>query len=235
MAELVVALDFPDSTSALNMVERLEDTARWFKVGLELYTACGPEIVQALKQRGCKVFLDLKLMDIPNTVRGAVRSACRLKVDMLTLHLLGGREMIAAARQARDELSPSGTGALLFGVTVLTSMTAEDLPWPCALDTPELVLHLARHGSAWGLDGVVCSGQEVSALKGSAPSLLCLTPGIRLSGPSEDQKRTMSPQDAVAAGSDFLVVGRPITAAKDPRAQAELFQAAIEGRSRNGP
>jgi orotidine-5'-phosphate decarboxylase len=231
MAELIVALDFPDRVSALKMVDRLEGVTSWFKVGLELYTACGPEIVKDLKQREYKVFLDLKLMDIPNTVYGTVRAAGTLDVDMLTLHLFGGREMILAALQARDEIvPPGGGGPLLFGVTLLTSLTAEHLPWPCELATGELILHLARQGADWGLDGVVCSGQEVRAIKRSTTRpLLCLTPGIRLPGPSGDQKRTVTPDAAVAAGSNYLVVGRPIIAAQNPREQAMVFLKAVAG------
>jgi orotidine-5'-phosphate decarboxylase len=229
MAELIVALDYPDRTSALQMAERLEGVVPWVKVGLELYTACGPEILHALKRRGFKVFLDLKLMDIPKTVHGAVRAACALEAEMLTLHLFGGREMVEAALQARDM---AGDGPLLFGVTLLTSLTAEHLPWPCELATGELILHLARAGSEWGVDGVVCSGQEVRAIKRSAGRpLLCLTPGIRGSGPTGDQRRTMTPEAALAEGSDFLVVGRPITAAPDPEKQARALQELVAGRN----
>jgi orotidine-5'-phosphate decarboxylase len=233
MAQLIVALDFSDRISALKMVDRLEGVTRWFKVGLELYTACGPDIVRTLKHRGFKVFLDLKFMDIPNTVHGAVRAARALDVDMLTLHLLGGREMIAAALQARDEnISSEESGPLLFGVTLLTSLTAAHLPWPSELATGELILHLAHQGADWGLDGVVCSGQEVRSIKRSTTRpLLCLTPGIRHAGPSDDQKRSVTPEAALAAGSDFLVVGRPIIAAQDPREQAMTFLKAVDGFS----
>jgi orotidine-5'-phosphate decarboxylase len=231
MAELIVALDYPDRASALRMAERLQGVVCWVKVGLELYTACGPDIVLALKERGFKVFLDLKLMDIPNTVRGAVRAACDHQVDMLTLHLFGGREMVEAALQARtDSTFPGEGGPLLFGVTLLTSLTAENLPWDCELATGELILLLARQGADWGLDGVVCSGLEVRAIKESVSRpLLCLTPGIRAAGPTDDQRRTVTPEAALAAGSDYLVVGRPITAAIDPEKQANVFRSIIEG------
>jgi orotidine-5'-phosphate decarboxylase len=230
MPELVVALDYPDARSALGMAQLIAGEVRWVKVGLELYTACGPEIVRPLSQMGLKVFLDLKLMDIPNTVHGAVRAACALEVDMLTLHILGGREMVDAAVRARDDHHDKGGGRpLLFGVTLLTSLAAGDLPWPSELATGEVIAHLASRGAAWGLDGVVCSGAEVSRIKSSTPRpILCLTPGIRRSGPQGDQRRTATPEEAVAAGSDFLVVGRPITGSADPLEQTRAFQAAIQ-------
>ncbi len=220
MAELVVALDFPDSGQALGLARTLAGSAAWVKVGLELFTAEGPALVAALKDLGFKVFLDLKFLDIPNTVRGAVRSAARLGADMVNIHVLGGERMAEAARQGRDEGAAPGTaGPLLLGVTVLTSMDDEDLPLPFPGGARAFALELARRGRAYYLDGVVCSGQEAAQVKAACGSgFLCLTPGIRPAGGEDDQRRTVTPAQAVAAGADFLVVGRPVTRAADPRA-----------------
>lgn len=222
MAELVVALDFPDSGQALGLARTLAGTAPWAKVGLELFTAEGPALVAGLKDLGFKVFLDLKFLDIPNTVRGAVRSAARLGADMVNIHILGGARMAEAARAGRDEGALPGTkGPLLLGVTVLTSMDDADLPLPFPGGAPALALELARRGRAYYLDGVVCSGQEAAAVKAACGrDFLCLTPGIRPAGGDDDQRRTVTPAEAVAAGADYLVVGRPVTRAADPRAAA---------------
>ncbi|MFV0423453.1 orotidine-5'-phosphate decarboxylase [Oleidesulfovibrio sp.] len=224
MAELVVALDYPESESALAMAEKLKGTVRWVKVGLELYTATGPSILQRLKDMGFMVFLDLKFFDIPNTVRGAVRSSVRAGADMVNIHLLGGGRMAQAAVQGLREgyegpASPHTP--VLLGVTVLTSMSQEDLPPSMNVELPELVTMLAASGSEWGLNGVVCSGYEVESIKARCgKSYICLTPGIRPAAADDDQRRTMTPQEAVRAGADYLVVGRPVTGAEDPAAAA---------------
>lgn len=225
MAELVVALDFPDSTTALEMAARMKGAVRWVKVGLELYTATGPEIVTALTEMGFKVFLDLKFMDIPNTVRGAVRSGVVAGADMVNVHICGGRRMLEAARAGLEEgAEKTGRTPLLFGVTVLTSMTEEDLSLPEGQTVADLALSYAKLGRDCGLDGVVCSGHEVKAIKAACGNdFMCLTPGIRMAETGDDQRRVMTPAMAVSAGSDFLVAGRPITRADSPADAASVF------------
>ena len=232
MADLVIALDYPDARSALAMADSLrdanEDSSLWMKVGLELFTAEGRALVTQLKDRGFKVFLDLKFFDIPNTVQGAVRSGVRLGVDMLNIHLMGGERMARAAMEGLHEgAADAGTSPLLLGVTVLTSMSQEDLPAGFTTPLSETVHSLAVAGSRWGVHGVVCSGHEVAAIKNSCGTgYLCLTPGIRPAASGDDQRRTMTPAQAVLAGSDFLVVGRPVTGAHDPaRAAHEILTA----------
>ncbi|MBU1001439.1 MAG: orotidine-5'-phosphate decarboxylase [Proteobacteria bacterium] len=224
MAELVVALDFPDRAQALDMARALAGTVSWVKVGLELYTAEGPSILAELKALGFKVFVDLKFLDIPNTVRGAVRSAVLAGADMVNIHITGGTRMMAAARQGLDEAAIPGEQPLLLGVTVLTSMDERDLPLAPGQTVADLVLSLARAGHDTGLDGVVCSGHEAAAIKEYCGNdFLCLTPGIRLTAGADDQRRVMTPAEAIAAGADFLVAGRPVTRAGDPKSAALSF------------
>jgi orotidine-5'-phosphate decarboxylase len=222
MAELVVALDYPEAAPALDMARRLVGTAPWVKVGLELFTAEGPGLVADLKALGFRVFLDLKFLDIPNTVRGAVRSAARLGADMVNIHVLGGARMAEAALEGRDAgTAPGAEPPLLLGVTVLTSMADADLPVDYPGGAGALALELARRARGYYLDGVVCSGLEAARIKEACGAgFRCLTPGIRPTGGSDDQRRTVIPAQAVAAGADYLVVGRPVTQAPDPRSAA---------------
>lgn len=220
--QLVVALDFQTQAEALDMANRLQGVVPWLKVGLELFVAEGPGIVRELKALGFQVFVDLKFLDIPNTVRGAVRSCVKSGADMLNIHACGGTDMARVAVAARDEAATEmglATRPLLFAVTVLTSMMDPSLPVLNGREPAAVVLELAQASRAAGLDGVVCSGQEASAIKAACgPEFLCLTPGIRIpdpNAPADDQRRVMTPEAAVAAGSDFLVVGRPITRAAD--------------------
>lgn len=223
MAELVIALDYPTAPEALGMAKRLRGVVPWVKVGLELYTASGPEIISDLKEMGFKVFLDMKFFDIPNTVKGAVRSGVRHGVDMLNIHLMGGERMACAAIEGLHE----GTGntkntPILLGVTVLTSMAQKDLPNGLNSPLAEVAQGLARSAFDWGLHGVVCSGHEVKDIKSQCNNkFLCLTPGIRPVAIGDDQRRTMTPAQAVAAGSDYLVVGRPVTGAESPADAAQ--------------
>lgn len=229
-AKLVVALDFQTAAEALALARNLAPLAApgqpelWMKVGLELFVAQGPEVVRELKRLGFKVFLDLKFLDIPNTVRGAVRSAVKCGADMLNIHAAGGMDMARAAVAARDEAylecggeAALGAKPLLFAVTVLTSMQDPDTPILQGRPAGEVALELARATREAGLDGVVCSGHEAARIKQACgPDFLCLTPGIRVpapDAPADDQRRVMTPEAAVAAGSDYLVVGRPITRA----------------------
>jgi orotidine-5'-phosphate decarboxylase len=232
VAELVVALDFQTAAEALDMAARLHGRATWMKVGLELFVAEGPGLVRDLKGFGFKVFLDLKFLDIPNTVRGAVRSAVKCGADMLNIHAAGGVDMARVAREARDEAAAEcglAAGPLLLAVTVLTSMQDADSPILNGRQPLDVVLDLARQTRAAGLDGVVCSALEASAVKvACGQDFVCLTPGIRIpdpAAPADDQRRVMTPEAAVAAGSDFLVLGRPITRAKDPaEAASEILR-----------
>lgn len=219
MADLVVALDYKDADSALSMARSLKDTGAWMKVGLELFTAEGPRVVSGLKDMDCKVFLDLKFFDIPNTVKGAVRSAVRLGADMVNIHALGGERMARAAMEGCAEGAGDGREPLVLAVTMLTSMAAGDLPVEGAPEPSEMALDLAVKAEQYGLSGVVCSGLEVERIKAACgPGFVCLTPGIRpADSAADDQRRVVTPARAVQSGSDFLVVGRPITTAASPR------------------
>ncbi|MGE4423383.1 MAG: orotidine-5'-phosphate decarboxylase [Pseudodesulfovibrio sp.] len=234
MADLVVALDFRDADTALSMARTLRGTAPWMKVGLELFTAEGPKVVTGLKELGFKVFLDLKFFDIPNTVQGAVRSAVRLGADMVNIHALGGERMARAAMEGCAEgAAPGQPAPLVLAVTMLTSMAAGDLPVANAPGPSEMALDLAVKAKQYGLNGVVCSGLEVERIKASCGSgFACLTPGIRpASAEAGDQRRVVTPAEAVRSGSDFLVVGRPVTRAERPE---EAARAIIEEMDRAG-
>jgi len=218
---LIVALDYSSAKAALDLVERLSGQCRWFKVGLELYVAAGPAIVETLAGRGHSVFLDLKLHDIPNTVAGAVRSAAGLGAKLLTVHAGGGPMMLAAAREAAGGCAAAPR---LLAVTVLTSMDAAQLAATGVAQAPqEQVELLARMGMAAGIDGFVCSAQEVGLLREiTGPAGTLVTPGIRPAGAEiGDQQRVATPAAALKAGASYLVVGRPITQAADPAAAAE--------------
>lgn len=216
MATTIVALDLPTADAALALVDRLGDAVDWYKVGAPLFTRSGPAIVEALHSRGKKVFLDLKYHDIPNTVAQAVEAAAELGVAMLTLHTAGGGAMLRAAREA------VGTdGPRLLGVTLLTSFTAGDIEqvWDKELRSMrEEVARLAAIAAENELDGVVASALEAEALKRRhGAEFLVVTPGIRpLGAVAGDQVRTATPAEAVRAGADFLVIGRPVLRSPDP-------------------
>ena len=219
---LIVALDFPDAAAALACVDQLAGSISWFKVGLELYLASGESVVGELKRRGHSVFLDLKLHDIPNTAAAAVRSLARLEPDLLTVHAAGGRAMLnAAAEGVRGLPHPPR----LLAVTVLTSVDAASLAETGVPAAPvEQVLRLARLAAECGIDGMVCSPAEAAALHSALPKALLVTAGIRPAGSDAgDQKRIATPQFALAAGASMLVIGRPITAAADPKAAAQAI------------
>lgn len=243
MAELVVALDYPTMDAALATARALRgvpDTdaaggARlWMKVGLELFTASGPDVVARLKDMGFPVFLDLKFHDIPNTVRGAVRSAVATGADMCNIHLSGGERMCRAAVEGlaegaatRGHGAAPGLAPILLGVTVLTSVAPGELPG--GADPSVEAARLAVCGREWGLNGVVCSGYEAGKIKERCgQDFICLTPGIRPASVSggaaggDDQRRVMTPAEAVRAGSDYLVVGRPVTGASGPNGPADV-------------
>jgi orotidine-5'-phosphate decarboxylase len=214
--KIIVALDFSDAASALALVDRLDPALCRLKVGKELFTVAGPDLVRALVARGYEVFLDLKFHDIPNTVAAACRAAAGLGVWMMNVHASGGRRMMQAAREALAELPQR---PLLIGVTVLTSMSAEDLAEiGIAAEPADQVMRLASLTQACGLDGVVCSAQEAALLRQRlGEDFRLVTPGIRPAGSEAgDQRRVMTPTQAIAAGATDLVIGRPITAASDP-------------------
>jgi orotidine-5'-phosphate decarboxylase len=213
---IIVALDFPEKKAALSLVEQLDPSRCRLKVGKEMFTRLGPDFVEALAGKGFDVFLDLKFHDIPNTVAAACSAACDLGVWMMNVHASGGRRMMEAAREAIEKSSQS---PLLIAVTILTSLTEEDIKEVGYSGTPEEnVMRLATLASHSGMDGVVCSPKEVTALRQSiGKDFALVTPGIRPSGSAaDDQRRTLSPAEAIAAGSSYLVIGRPITQADAP-------------------
>lgn len=213
---VIVALDFPRFDQAIAMAQQLNPADCRVKVGKELFTRCGPQVVEALHQLGFEVFLDLKFHDIPNTTAMAVKAAAELGVWMVNVHCSGGLKMMAACRDVLEQ--HSGKKPLLIGVTVLTSMEQQDLAGIGLNVTPQAqVLRLANLAEQAGLDGLVCSAQEAPALKQQWPAGLLVTPGIRPTGTaSDDQKRILTPAQARQAGSDYLVIGRPVTRASAP-------------------
>ena len=224
---VIVALDYPAAEPALALAEKLSPKLCRLKVGKELYTRCGPALVEKLQGMGFEVFLDLKFHDIPNTVAGAVRAAGELGVWMVNVHAGGGRRMMESAVAA---LEPLGSRPLLIGVTVLTSMTEEDLRELGYRETAaQRVLRLAALSADCGLDGVVCSAMEAEELRRARGENFCLvTPGIRLAGDSaDDQRRVVTPGDAMKKGSNYLVIGRSVTAALDPLAALERIHAEL--------
>ncbi len=226
-ARIIVALDFPDEQRAMALVERLDPAGCRLKVGKELFTRSGPVFVKRLVGRGFDVFLDLKYHDIPNTVAAACEAAADLGVWMVNVHASGGRRMMEAAA---ERLAHHGQRPLLIGVTVLTSMNADDLHEVGVEASPaEQVRRLAHLARDSGLDGVVCSPLEVADLRARlGAAFLLVTPGVR---PAEaamgDQRRVMTPAQAIGTGSDYLVIGRPITAATDPVESLERIQLEI--------
>ena len=223
---IIAALDVPSAEQALALAEQIAPAVGAFKIGKELFVAAGPDIVRRVRATGAQVFLDLKFHDIPNTVAKAVASAVRLDVQMLTLHASGGSEMMRAAEKAaQDTAKMLGRPVpLVLGVTVLTSSNRETLAEiGCDVDPEQQVLRLARLAAASGLRGLVCSPLEIVALRKILPAEIQLvTPGIRTgSEKADDQKRTLTPREAMEAGASWLVIGRPIYAAENPRAAAE--------------
>lgn len=239
---ILIALDFPSASAALAMTDSLRGAVGGFKIGSQLFTAEGPSIVRALAERGDRVFLDLKFHDIPNTVAGAIESASHLGAWMMNVHASGGAAMMAAAAEAAGRAGAQGrTRPLVIAVTVLTSMSAEALSSVGVHRSPfDQVVHLAQMAKAAGMDGVVASPLETAAIrKACGPDFLIVTPGIRggsaeQSGGRQDQARTMAPGEAMRAGASFLVVGRPITGAADPRGAAEAIRREIADASIEG-
>jgi orotidine-5'-phosphate decarboxylase len=234
---ILVALDVATAAEALRLADRLRGAVGGYKIGKQLFTAEGPGLAREMAARGDRVFLDLKYHDIPNTVAGAVAAAAALGVWMINVHASGGRRMLEAARRAADEAArvrPDGRPPVVIAVTVLTSLDAAALAEIGISESPiEHVRRLAVLSREAGLDGVVASPQETRVIRDACgPDFLIVTPGIRggaAAAAADDQQRTMTPADAVRAGSSYLVVGRPITAASDPRAAAERIAAELSG------
>lgn len=230
---IILALDVPDLESARKLVRELAPVVGAFKVGKELFVATGPELIHEIRATGASVFLDLKFHDIPNTVAKAVASAVRLDVQLLTVHASGGHEMLQAAEQAAQQTAlQSGREApLVLGVTVLTSMDNNNLSEiGVNANLGQQVERLALLAARSGLRGLVCSPLEITALRQLIPAQMQLiTPGIRPggSGSGDDQKRTLSPREAMEAGASWLVIGRPIYQATNPRKAAEEILAAL--------
>jgi len=227
-ARVMVALDKPDAAEALRVAEALRPFGCWVKVGLELFYAVGPDIVRECRRLGFRIFLDLKLHDIPNQVKGAARSLARLGVDMINVHAAGGTEMMRAAAQgAAEGAEAAGRSAppLIVAVTQLTSTTREMMNGEIGIpgEVEDTVLRYARLAKKAGLHGVVASPLEATAVKRACGrDFLAVTPGIRPAGhEAGDQRRIASPLEALRAGADFLVVGRPVAAAPDPAAALE--------------
>jgi orotidine-5'-phosphate decarboxylase len=222
---IIAALDVPTAEAALKLAEQIAPTIGAFKIGGELFTSAGPDIVKKIRATGASIFLDLKFHDIPNTVAKAVASAVRLDVQMLTVHTSGGLEMMRAAeKSAQDTAKSLDQPPLVLGVTVLTSSNNETLAEiGCEADTEKQVLRLAQLAVKSGLRGLVCSPLEIAILRKILPAHIQLvTPGIRTGAEkADDQKRTLTPLEAITAGANWLVIGRPIYAAENPRAAAE--------------
>ena len=222
-----MALDVPDAVLALDLVDRLGDSCRWLKVGMELYYAAGNPLVEALRSRGYRIFLDLKLHDIPNTVAGGVHSAAKAGAELLTVHASGGRAMLRAAADAAKEPS----APRLLAVTVLTSMDAGELAAVGVAGSPaDQVLRLARLAKDSGINGMVCSAEEVATLRTElGAEAMLVVPGIRPSGAAaDDQRRVAAAGEAIGRGASMLVVGRPITRASNPADAARTILEEIE-------
>lgn len=225
--KVIVALDFDQKEKCLSLVSQLDPSQCRLKIGKEMFTLFGPELVKELQQQGFEIFLDLKFHDIPNTVAKAVKAAAELGVWMVNVHASGGRRMMQAAREA---LTSYANPPLLIAVTVLTSMEQQDLAELGYSGTvAQQVERLAKLTKECGLDGVVCSAQEAELLKSACGDEFALiTPGIRLADSvADDQRRIMTPEKALAAGSHYLVIGRPITQSADPKKTVSEINAAI--------
>jgi orotidine-5'-phosphate decarboxylase len=223
-SKVMVALDKPYQSAAIQIAEQLQGVGCWMKVGMELFYAAGPSVVRELKERGFRVFVDLKMHDIPNTVRGGARSITRMGADMFNVHAAGGTKMMASAIEGANEAVQAGDAPhlpLIIAVTQLTSTSQETLNKEIGIPGPieQAVVRYAQLAREAGLSGVVASAQEAAAIKQACgQGIITVTPGIRPRGADAgDQSRIMTPAEAVRQGTDFLVIGRPITAAENPK------------------
>ncbi|MCX8034016.1 MAG: orotidine-5'-phosphate decarboxylase [Thermodesulfovibrio sp.] len=219
---VIIALDFSTKKDALRIVDELDDLISFYKVGLELFLSEGMEILKILKKKGKKIFLDLKFHDIPNTVQRAVKASLNYGVDMLTLHTTGGFEMMKRAKEILEETKTKNDAQLkLLGVTILTSLDNKSLEeiYGVSFESSKIVKNLALLSKRAGLDGVVASAYEISAIKKDCGNdFIIVTPGIRLEKlPHDDQKRTVTPKEAFLLGADYIVIGRAITSSKTPK------------------
>jgi orotidine-5'-phosphate decarboxylase len=224
--KIIFALDLDDPSGIEGWAEKLASRVGMFKIGKQLFTSCGPDAVRTVRKHGGEVFLDLKYHDIPNTVAMATVAAARLGVKLVNLHALGGYEMMASTMAALDKEFKGGERAKVLAVTILTSSTEETLRG-VGIDhsVADMVVRLAKLAKSAGVDGVVASPQEVRLIRAACgPDFLIVTPGVRpLFAAADDQKRIMTPAEAVAQGADYLVIGRPISAASDPVKAADLI------------
>lgn len=232
---IIVALDTGDAESCKELLDKLYPTIKIFKVGSQLFTSCAHEAVNMVKRKGAGCFLDLKFHDIPATVAKTAEAATKLGADMFDLHTLGGREMMEKAVQTSSKVASrlKVDKPIILGVTILTSMSKNDLEGIGIKRTPqEEVLFLAEEAKKAGLDGVIASAEEITAIKKNlGKDFLVVTPGIRPSwSKKDDQKRITTPKEAFERGADYIVIGRPITAQKDPKAAAERIIGEIEGK-----
>jgi orotidine-5'-phosphate decarboxylase len=233
-SELIVALDFENLSQALDFVETAGDSVTWYKIGSQLFCSAGPLAVSELKKRGKKVFLDLKFHDIPNTVASAVVEAVKMGADMVNVHASGGREMMKAAVKAAADNAVSGKRPLVIAVTVLTSMDSSALTEVMnrtdSYEPSTHVPHLAKLAKDSGMDGVVASAHEIELIrKVCGKDFVLVIPGIRPADSStDDQKRIMTPAEAVRKGANFLVVGRPVLKAKNPAEAARAIKAEMQ-------
>jgi len=231
---IIVALDFPEEKKALDIAEKLVPYVKNFKVGLELFSVAGPHVVKALKDMGTNVFIDLKLFDIPNTVVRTLDRLLNLDPFMITLHILGGEEMLKESVKIVSQFKESNKSEYpyLLGVTVLTSFNEETLrrSWGISRSLPEQVLFLAQLAQETGLDGVIASPWEIELLRNNLRRpMLIVTPGIRLVKEKiDDQQRIMTPREAMERGADYLVIGRPITQSPDPYQVIQDIRSQIE-------
>ena len=226
MTELIIALDYSDYDAALGVVDKTASIVRWFKVGYEAFYSCGERLVTELRTRDLSVFLDLKLHDIPSTVAAGVRSAAHFAPALLSIHAAGGRDMLAAAAAARDAANANGARMRLLAVTLLTSLSRDDLASIGEEPSAHRVVSVrAELAAETGIDGAVCAVDEVAIVRArTAESFTIVCPGIRPAGSQPgDQRRTATPAEAAMAGADFIVVGRPITRAADPAAAAQAI------------
>lgn len=230
--DVIIALDFPSRQRTLEFLDHFTGEKPFVKIGMELFFAEGPSIVREVKARGHKIFLDLKMHDIPNTVRSSISVLAGLDVDMLNLHAAGTRAMMEAAMEGLTR--PDGTRPLLIAVTQLTSTSQQSMTDEILIDRPldEVVISYARNAAASGLDGVVCSPLEAGAVKSAlGPDFLTVTPGVRFADSAAgDQVRVTTPEKAAQIGSDYIVMGRPITRAADPVAQYRRAMKEFLGR-----
>ena len=211
--KIIIALDYDDKKSVINLCDQVDPSYCRLKVGKQLFTKFGPSIIDIIHKKNFEVFLDIKFHDIPITVYNACLEAYKLGVWMLNIHLLGGEEMILAAKEARDHQNPS---ALLIGVTLLTSHDDEHLQHMGLYDRTSVVKRLASLADNCSINGVVCSPADIIHIKNIASDFVYVTPGIRLNGRTDDHAIIYTPEKAISAGSSYLVIGRPITKAKDP-------------------